>query len=1245
MLWITRPVTIRGISADQISLHLNAAVISVNHSSENHVTFSKITLSGDIYVGDAELILEYVVLKDAVIMQESFRGYDISKVMLLFMGCIVTDSVIANQPSCRPSVSTYNVNYTSLIGYGSEFTRTNINVSSIYINVRVESSNISDSAPFTSDSESQPCHSGLFVNPGVHLGRNKAQLQKRDTRGLDYETDDDIASDDETELGSGDAHVDYESDGYLPARRKRDISQQEIYTNNILIVGTNITNTLSPRVSYPLSAVMIRSTSDFKVEVYDSIFEGNSRGLDISFVKGDQASVLVSGCKFERNVAAGPGGGLQVDQLVGKLFIMINNTLFTSNMALGWHTTNDDVTARVSQITGSGGALGLHVTPDGGHCRAVIQQCLFDNNTAEDYGGSIYITDGVNARILDNHFKNIKPNVTVRPRMGELLEFRGNIYNENNTFSVQSAREDIPVIAYRAASDGSFMETKELKFICPAGYRAKAVYSAVNLTPRRTSIETLLMYCKPCLEGEYTLDLSAVYVDQTSGLRVSQLSNASCLKCPYGAWCTNDVRAKANFWGEVHEGQVFMYLCPEGYCCQDQTCQSYDVCAPHRTGTLCGHCERGYSESVLDNECIEDSKCTWRSTFWAVVATYGFLYVLFFVMEEECQVNIVGFLSWAVDGFNRCRGKPHKSAALNNSRVVQQSSPEEGMELRNTNGTQLSNKKRMPLAKTPAVRDTDNDSSDASEEGKGAYVQIFMYFIQISSLTTIDILYKNDRDQPMQYLARLIPNALSFKSFALDINTCLFSGMTPVYNAWLKTGFVLYLFVVWFLLFLVALFVNWVCGRCCQRPSWIAKITLKARFVTALFNLLLFTYQVLAEKALLLLKCIDIKSQTNTVLFIDANVTCYQDWQWYVLLFALSYVFPFCLVLTYAPNLLGRRIISIKTSIICIVFPLFSAPVLIFWFYRHKNKPRPIVDKRLSPSVSIRRMSIKYDPAEDNDKDKLKGTVESVVALISDPYRQDLWGGLCWEGMIAFRRLVLVCLATFIYNVLTRHILIVTVCFFSLLFHYRLAPFLHKNCNYLENVSLTVLVFISVMNLLKAVYFEAGNIPDGTPDRLFMYYDWVEGVLVGVLPLLAVLLVGVVIGLRIIVFLFSCGMKLCTKYSKWWHVALTWLNVIKCINDTVKKMMTRQTLCRIIQNFVYYHSVLTWCFPVDIASRVDDAAWWCGISGAVRLKWYKHKFVNPVRCRYQAVNFLQNLHNRRPIARLWGRGMGRLLWV
>ena len=36
---------------------------------------------------------------------------------------------------------------------------------------------------------------------------------------------------------------------------------------------------------------------------------------------------------------------------------------------------------------------------------------------------------------------------------------------------------------------------------------------------------------------------------------------------------------------------------------------------------------------------------------------------------------------------------------------------------------------------------------------------------------------------------------------------------------------------------------------------------------------------------------------------------------------------------------------------------------------------------------------------------------------------------------------------------------------------------------------------------------------------------------------------------------------------------------------------------------------------------------------------------NTLRCRYNAVNFLKNIHKRHPIARPLGRGMGCLLWI
>ena len=39
-----------------------------------------------------------------------------------------------------------------------------------------------------------------------------------------------------------------------------------------------------------------------------------------------------------------------------------------------------------------------------------------------------------------------------------------------------------------------------------------------------------------------------------------------------------------------------------------------------------------------------------------------------------------------------------------------------------------------------------------------------------------------------------------------------------------------------------------------------------------------------------------------------------------------------------------------------------------------------------------------------------------------------------------------------------------------------------------------------------------------------------------------------------------------------------------------------------------------------------------------------NNLLNTVLCRYNAVNFVANHHNRHPIARPWGRGMGCLLW-
>ena len=48
-----------------------------------------------------------------------------------------------------------------------------------------------------------------------------------------------------------------------------------------------------------------------------------------------------------------------------------------------------------------------------------------------------------------------------------------------------------------------------------------------------------------------------------------------------------------------------------------------------------------------------------------------------------------------------------------------------------------------------------------------------------------------------------------------------------------------------------------------------------------------------------MLKCIDVQSSDNPVLFIDANVECYEFWQVIIVIFVLVYVVPFFRLVFY----------------------------------------------------------------------------------------------------------------------------------------------------------------------------------------------------------------------------------------------------------------------------------------------------------------------------------------------------------
>ena len=128
-------------------------------------------------------------------------------------------------------------------------------------------------------------------------------------------------------------------------------------------------------------------------------------------------------------------------------------------------------------------------------------------------------------------------------------------------------------------------------------------------------------------------------------------------------------------------------------------------------------------------------------------------------------------------------------------------------------------------------------------------------------------------------------------------------------------------------------------------------------------------------------------------------------------------------------------------------------------------------------------------------------------------------GGLCWEGVINFRRLVLVLLFTFINDKLMKQMALSFGCFVILLFHVFSQPFRKKLSNMAETISLCLLVIIAGNNLVKAVFFHTQTIPQGDSYLVMVVYEWIETACVGLLP---IVIIAFVIFTVLFKTMFSC---------------------------------------------------------------------------------------------------------------------------
>ena len=547
-----------------------------------------------------------------------------------------------------------------------------------------------------------------------------------------------------------------------------------------------------------------------------------------------------------------------------------------------------------------------------------------------------------------------------------------------------------------------------------------------------------------------------------------------CFDCPYGGDCDENIRSLPNFWGYVHDGRVAFQLCPKGYCCPSSGCPSYDMCASHRLGRLCGACVNGHTKAFFSAECVSDGTCG-RAWLWSAIFGSGIVCALLLVFHDDLFKFISCSAMWThrrrtTDGFVGVR-----RTGVGRDRATQSET---------TNGDGISGGNTYEFAASNCGIEPDVDHSieqpesrrDVSveatvEEGVSgtALLIMFIYFYQDAGLIHVasnDNAFADDIVKP-----RRLPHALlvlaQFRLAVAELfdNVCMVPHMSTVHTliarAALPVG-------VMFLVLLMLLCCRWRRGR----RSW-----LRNRLSVAAALTFLFTYQRVAYVALTLLNCVAVGA--DSVLFVDGSVVCLQPWQYVVVLYVLGCVVPFSGVFFLAPSLLGEGTISVAQFLSACILPL---PFVLYWLNIRFMRRTPEQSTHESTSDACR----------------------AVASALRDPFFTRC---TAWPAVVIVRRLSLVALVALVNNPLIRMFGMLIMLILSLLALAHVRPYRSRRANFIDGVTVSALFVVTVVNMVRAGFDTAEYRPRG-PNRVLMAaLDGLEDALVFWLPLASVAVV------------------------------------------------------------------------------------------------------------------------------------------
>lgn len=283
-----------------------------------------------------------------------------------------------------------------------------------------------------------------------------------------------------------------------------------------------------------------------------------------------------------------------------------------------------------------------------------FQRCTFRNNFAVDRSGHVYSAYGTGrVDFKDCFFSSRKRKITINDNTFYkttflLSESRGPI-NLRNTTMVSTAPESYSYAVVHISNGGFVYMDDNSSIQCGIGNKLELdnathfIYTEQNNSFCRVNVTVLKYSCNLCGPSFYSMQKGI-----SRGLVVN--NTVRCLRCPFGATCIKrNIAAKPNFWGypvNTNPPSLRFILCPEHYC-QSPSVHSkeYNSCQGNRSGSLCGSCIPGYSETLFSAECRKNGECN-NYFFWisVIVLTTGL--ALYLIIKPPILVFLGNQILW-----------------------------------------------------------------------------------------------------------------------------------------------------------------------------------------------------------------------------------------------------------------------------------------------------------------------------------------------------------------------------------------------------------------------------------------------------------------------------------------------------------------------------------------------------------------------------------------------------------------------